>query len=119
MPAGRPKALATLIAELLGVTPSCVRLWRAEGAPLENGSELVTWLLGRGMWGHSVLDNYPIGDPVFCRRLERALDRCVELSQTKNQRAAHKKPSGDTTTADSSTLEEIPSPGVGNEDCHF
>ncbi len=32
MPAGRPKALVTLIAELLGVTPSCVRLWRAQGA---------------------------------------------------------------------------------------
>jgi hypothetical protein len=95
MPAGRPKALATLIAELLGVTPSCVRLWRAEGAPLENGPALLAWLLGRGMWGHSVLDNYPIGDPVFCRRLERALDRGVELSQTKNRRVAHKKPSGD------------------------
>ena len=99
MPAGRPKALATLIAELLGVTPSCVRLWRAEGAPLESGAALFAWLLGRGMWGHSVLDDYPIGDPVFCSRLERALNHCVELSQTKNQRAAHKKPSGDASTA--------------------
>ena len=38
MLAGRPKALVTRIAEFPGGTSSCVRLWRAEGAPLNDGS---------------------------------------------------------------------------------
>ena len=95
---GRRLSLATLIANYFGVSSACVRKWRSEGARLDDGEALVTFLLGRGNWGHSVLDDYPIHSPRFLDQMVSDIDHLAELSQPEIAKGTHRKASGDTST---------------------